>query len=82
MLWLMEEIIKIRNGRGKNEQTFYYWSEYDSYEEAIYYAKRIKRERKPEMNLKYYILESKTRRFLPVPKFILYFNKQMRIQII
>jgi len=75
----MESIIKIRNGRGKNEQTFYYWSEYDSYEEALYYAKKIKQERKPEMNLKYYILETKTGMLLPVPKFVLYFNKKLRL---
>jgi len=75
----MEYIIKIRNGRKKNEQTFYYWSEYDSYEEALYYAKRIKKERKPEMNLKYYILETKKGMLLPVPKFVLYFNKKMRL---
>lgn len=72
--------IQIGNGKGK-QQVFYYWSEYETYEEALYYAKRIKKERKPEMNLKYYILPAKEGRFLPVPKFILYFNKKMRLGI-
>lgn len=75
-----QNTVKIGNGKGK-VQTFYYWSEYDSYEEALYYAKKIKSERKPEMNLKYYILESKEGRFLPSPKFTLYFNKKMRVLI-
>lgn len=70
--------IRINEGtNGKVE--YYYWSEYDSWEEAKYYAKKIKEERKMEMKIKYFIMESQEGWFLPVPKFVLYLNKKLRI---
>lgn len=71
--------IEINNGRQGGKQKFYYWSEYESYEEAVYYAKKIKDERKGEMKIKYFIVETKESWFLPVAKFVLYFNKKMRL---
>ena len=70
--------IKINNGN--NKIIYYYWSEYESYEEALYYGKKIKEDRRKEnMKIKYFILESQDSWFLPVPKFILYLNKKLRI---
>lgn len=71
--------IRINDGN-KGRITYYYWSDYDSYQEALYYAKRIKEERKMEnMRLKHFILESQEGWFLPVPKFALYFSKKLRL---
>lgn len=69
--------IKINNGRGNAKQTYYYWEEHNSYEEAVFYAKKIKEEKKGEVKLKYYILETKESWFLPVAKFIIYLNKDL-----
>lgn len=70
--------IKIKDGMyGKNE--YYYWDEYESWEEAIYNAKKIKEERRrKDIRIKYFIIETKDSWFLPVPKFILYFNKDIK----
>lgn len=73
------KIIKIGDGNnGKID--YYYWDEYDTHEEAVYYAKRIKEERKREgTKVKYFILETQDSWFLPVPKFIVYLNKKLKI---
>lgn len=72
---------EIKIGDGINGQrTYYYWNEYESREEALYYAKKIKHERKQEkMNIKYFIIESKEGWFLPVPRYIVYLNKKLRL---
>lgn len=70
------EINEGKNGKGK----YYYWSEYDTYNESLYYAKKIKLERKMEgMKIKYFILKSQDGWFLPVPKYILYLNRSLRL---
>lgn len=71
--------ININNGYyGKNE--YYYWSEYESKEEAYYYAKRIKEERRKEgMKIKYFVVESQEGWFLTVPKFVVYLNKDLKL---
>lgn len=69
--------IKINDGYN-GKKTYYYWSEYDSFDEARFYAKKIKMERK-EMKIRYFILESQEGWFLPVPKFVLYLNKKLRL---
>lgn len=73
----------IEIGEGSNGKTqYYYWSEYDGYTEALYYAKRIKEDRsKTGMKIKYFILKSQEGWLLPVPKFILYLNKDLRLII-
>lgn len=74
----VKKTITIKDGtNGKKE--YYYWSEYDSYDEALHYAKRIKEERKGEMRIRHFIVETNEGRFLPVPKFVLYLNKNLRI---
>lgn len=74
----VKKIIEIKDGTN-GKKKYYYWSEYESYEEALHYAKRIKNERKNEMRIRYYIVETSEGRFLPTPKFILYLNKDLRI---
>ena len=39
--------IEINDGY-KGKQKYYYWSEYDTFAEAVHYAKQIKMERKKE----------------------------------
>ena len=63
----------------KGVKRYFYWDEYDTIEEAIYYAKKIKLERKEEMCIKYYITETKDSWFLPVTKYVVYLNKKMRL---
>lgn len=71
---------EITINEGSNGKTkYYYWDEYDSWEEAKQYGKRIKEERRKEMRIKYFIIETKDSWFLPVPKFILYLNKDLRL---
>lgn len=72
---------EIEIGEGNNGKVkYYYWSEYDGYEEAIQYGKKIKEERRREnMKIKYFILKSQDGWFLPVPKFVLYLNKDLRL---
>lgn len=71
--------IKINDGyNGRKE--YFYWSEYNSWEEARYYGKKIKDERGKEgMKVKYFIIESQDSWFLPVTKFVLYLDKRLRI---
>ena len=68
-------------GEGTNGKTkYYFWSDYETHEEAIYYAKRIKLERKQEgTKIKYFILETQDSWFLPSPKFVVYLNKKLRL---
>ncbi len=64
----------------KGKIKYYYWNEYESHEEALYYAREIKKEKRGEnMNLKYFILESQEGWFLPFPKFVLYLSKKLRL---
>lgn len=72
---------QIEIGEGTNGKVkYYYWSEYDGFEEAKYYGKKIKDERAKEgTKVKYFILKSQDGWFLPVPKFILYLNKDLRL---
>lgn len=71
--------IEIKDGyNGKKK--YYYWSEYETFAEALEYAKKIKSDRKAEgMKIKYFILESQEGWFLPIPKIVLYLNKDLRI---
>lgn len=72
---------EIEIGEGTNGKVkYYYWSEYDGYAEALYYAKKVKEENRMRNNkIKYFILKSQDGWFLPVPKFILYLNKDLKI---
>lgn len=71
--------IEINDGYN-GKQKYYYWSEYETFAEAIYYAKKIKLDRKMEgIKIKYFVLESQEGWFLPIPKFVLYLNKNLRI---
>ena len=70
--------ININDGNnGKKE--YYYWDQYDSWDEAVYYGKKIKEERKGELRIRYFVLQSEDSWFLPVPRFILYLNKKLKI---
>ena len=69
--------IKINTKNGK--KTYYYWDEYDSWDEAKFYGNKIKLERKSEMSVKYFVLEAEDSWFLPVPKFVLYLNRKLKL---
>ena len=72
--------IEIKDGKRNGKIKYYFWSDYNSWEEAEYYAKKIKEERRREgMKIKYFILEAQDSWFLPVPKFVLYLNKNLRL---
>lgn len=75
----VQKIIKIGDGTN-GKVNYYYWDEYETKEEALYYAKRIKQERKLEgIKINYFILETQDSWFLPVDMFIVYFNKKLKI---
>lgn len=71
-------VIYIKEGK-YGKIPYYYWDEYDTPEEARMVAKRIKLERKGEMNIKYYLMESQDSWFLPVTKYVIYLNKKLRL---
>lgn len=64
--------IKISDGY-YGQKEYYFWEEYETYEEAIYNARKMK----ITMKVKYFIIESQDSWFLPVPKFVLYLNKKV-----
>lgn len=73
------KVIKIGDGTN-GKINYYYWDEYDTREEALHYAKKVKDERKMEgTRLKYFILETQDSWFLPVEKFVVYFNLKLRL---
>ena len=73
------KIIKIKDGTD-GRKNYYFWDSYDTYEEAKYYGKKIKFERRNEREkIKYFILESQDSWFLPVTRFALYFSVKLRI---
>ena len=72
--------IKIKDGNSNGKTTYYYWNEYETDEEATQCARRIKKERRQEgMKVKYFILETQDSWFLPVPRFVVYLNKKLRL---
>ena len=77
-------VIVISSGKDEVGNTkfeeYYYWSDYDTREEALHYAKKIKDERKKmKQKIRYFILKHQEGRFLPVPIFVLYLNRKLRI---
>lgn len=71
--------IEINNGK-EGKRKYYYWSEYDSFDEAVKYGKEIKEYRRKEgMQISYFVLESQEGWFLPIPKFVLYLNKKLTL---
>lgn len=73
----MEKVIYIKDGGMK--VPYYYWDSYNSWEEAIFYAKKMREDRKGEFHLKWFILEAQEGAILPVPKVILYLNRKLRV---
>lgn len=70
--------IQIKEGKN-GKKTYYYWDEYDSYDEALYYCKKLKKGRMKDMKIKYFILETQDSWFLPVTKYVAYINKKLRL---
>lgn len=72
------KVIYIKEGK-YGKVAYYYWDEYDNAEEARIVAKRIKEERRNEMKIKYYLLKSEDSWFLPVTKYVVYLNRNLRV---
>ncbi len=76
----MKRKIKIKNGM-YDEKEYYYWDKFNTWEEALKVAKKIKMERKNtnKQRVKWFIIEETEGVIYPKKVSLLYFDRRMRI---